>query len=99
MLPKLKSLFTSMPAYKYSGPTLATALAAASARPSTDGAHEVAIFANGCFWGTQHFLDKTFGKSGLVKSEVGYIGGSATGPTYREVCSGQTGHAEAVKLT
>ena len=99
MLPALKSLFSSMPAYKYSGPTLATALAAASSRPASGSPPQVAIFANGCFWGTQHFLDKTFGKVGLVKSEVGYIGGTAEGPTYRQVCSGQTGHAEAVKLT
>jgi len=98
MLPKLKQLFSSMPAYKYNGPTLATALAAASARPAAS-APQTAVFANGCFWGTQHFLDKTFGKQGLIKSEVGYIGGTSTGPTYKEVCSGQTGHAEAVRLT
>ena len=57
---------------------------------------EVAILAGGCFWCTEAiYLDV----AGVSKVESGYIGGQVTNPTYREVCGGNTGHAEAVKLT
>lgn len=98
MLPKLKSLFSSMPKHTYNGPTLPTALAASTSRASASG-QSTAIFANGCYWGTQHMFDKTFGSSGLLHSEVGFIGGTTEAPSYRQVCGGATGHAEAVRLT
>lgn len=55
-----------------------------------------AIFASGCFWGTQYYLDKV---DGVLKTEVGYTGGDADKPTYEQVSSGNTGHVEAVRVT
>jgi len=60
---------------------------------------ETATFASGCFWGTEHIFLKHYGKGkGITKSRVGYTGGSADSPNYRQVSSGGTGHAEAVRL-
>ena len=57
---------------------------------------EIAVFALGCFWGPE----KKFGKiEGIVETEVGYCGGKNPNATYKEVCSGETEHAEVVKLT
>ncbi|MCM8556578.1 peptide-methionine (S)-S-oxide reductase MsrA [Sphingomicrobium sediminis] len=58
-------------------------------------AKQTAILANGCFWCTEAvFLDVI----GVESVESGYIGGHVLNPTYREVCGGNTGHAEAIKL-
>ena len=56
---------------------------------------EIAVLALGCFWGPEI----KFGKlAGITKTEVGYCGGNSNSTTYEEVCSGDTNHAEVVKL-
>jgi peptide-methionine (S)-S-oxide reductase len=54
-----------------------------------------AIFAGGCFWCTEAVFRSIAGVSAV---ESGYIGGSAPNPTYKAVCSGSTGHAEAIRI-
>lgn len=56
---------------------------------------EVATFAGGCFWCLQPVFDAA---DGVVKSYVGYTGGTTKNPTYEEVCSGKTGHVEAIEI-
>ena len=68
-------------------------------RAMSTATSEVATFANGCFWGTEHMFRKHYGGKGLIDAKVGFIGGTKADPTYMEVCSGQTGHAEASQLT
>lgn len=58
-------------------------------------ATDTAIFASGCFWGTQYWLGKA---DGVLSTSVGYTGGHTQEPTYPEVCTGTTGHAEAVQV-
>ena len=55
-----------------------------------------AILAGGCFWCTEAVFR---GLDGVSAVESGYIGGRGPNPTYKEVCSGQTGHAEAISVT
>ena len=59
-------------------------------------AEECAVLGGGCFWCTEAvFLDVV----GVKSVESGYTGGSAANPTYKQVCGGETGHAEAIRIT
>jgi peptide-methionine (S)-S-oxide reductase len=64
------------------------------APPYPDGA-EIAEFGLGCFWGAERKFWQT---PGVLSTAVGYAGGYTPNPTYEEVCSGQTGHAEVVRV-
>ena len=59
-------------------------------------AQETAILAGGCFWCTEAVFRDVIGVSEV---ESGYIGGTVPNPTYKQVCSGTTGHAEAIRVT
>ena len=56
---------------------------------------EQAIFAAGCFWGVQYYFDQV---PGVIKTTVGYTGGHTENPSYEDVCSHTTGHAEATLI-
>jgi len=58
--------------------------------------HEVAVFANGCFWGSEKGIWRL--PKGIHSTAVGYCGGFSPNPTYEEACSGRTGHTEGVRV-
>jgi peptide methionine sulfoxide reductase msrA/msrB len=59
------------------------------------GRYGTAIFAGGCFWGVEYFMQKS---EGVISVTSGFTGGHVKNPSYKEVCTGNTGHAEAVRI-
>ncbi|KAF7845945.1 hypothetical protein BT93_L5838 [Corymbia citriodora subsp. variegata] len=62
-----------------------------------EGAQKATVAA-GCFWGVEHMYRHHFPKDAVLDARVGYIGGDTSNPSYRAVCTGRTGHAEALQL-
>src|SRR5262249_47947212 len=69
----------------------ATSIAAPAPAPKL----ETAFFAAGCFWKTQYIFSKV---PGVVRTRVGYTGGNTKKPSYEDVCTDRTGHAETVRV-
>jgi peptide-methionine (S)-S-oxide reductase len=67
----------------------------AAMNPPFPSGTELAMFGMGCFWGAEKKFWQT---CGVVSTMVGYAGGDTPNPTYREVCSGRTGHTEVVRV-
>ncbi|HVP28325.1 MAG TPA: bifunctional methionine sulfoxide reductase B/A protein [Myxococcota bacterium] len=83
----------------FDGADVAAAQPAAAERPEPANAPAglaVATLAGGCFWGVEELIRAL---PGVVDTQVGYTGGTTARPGYREICEGDTGHAEAVRIT
>ncbi|TCD67494.1 Peptide-methionine (S)-S-oxide reductase [Steccherinum ochraceum] len=95
MLGRLSRFFTSMPSANLQNQHGSAALTQSGAQP------DLAVFAAGCFWGVEHIFLKHYPiaeNKGILSTAVGYTGGRAAKVNYTQVCSGETGHAEALKI-
>lgn len=63
--------------------------------PAAASPLQTAVFAGGCFWGVEHLMAQ---QNGVKEIQCGYTGGHVSHPTYEQVCSGKTGHYEAVRI-
>jgi peptide methionine sulfoxide reductase msrA/msrB len=63
--------------------------------PNKTASYDTAYFAGGCFWGVEYFMHKI---DGVISTEVGYTGGHLDHPSYKDVCTHTTGHAETVRV-
>ncbi len=88
---KEKQNCTTSP-HSVSASTFQTQTLSATAAPAH---YHTAVFAGGCFWGVEYLLGKV---PGVINIQSGYTGGHLSSPTYEQVCSGQTGHYEAVRI-
>ncbi|HTC22866.1 MAG TPA: peptide-methionine (S)-S-oxide reductase MsrA [Gemmatimonadales bacterium] len=75
--------------------SLAGSARAAPPRPASDGREQVAVFAGGCFWGVEAVFEHL---KGVKSATSGYAGGTIASPSYEQVSSGETGHAESVRV-
>ena len=91
-------LFTGYRRMAFAGATRTTPIPAPTQDESLGQhtGHETAVFAGGCFWGTQSVFQRV---KGVVATEAGYAGGSAATATYDQVTTETTGHAESVQIT
>jgi peptide methionine sulfoxide reductase msrA/msrB len=62
---------------------------------SDSNTYKRAVFASGCYWGTEYYLQQA---DGVIETTVGYAGGNVASPSYRQVTTGTTGHAESVEV-
>lgn len=74
----------------------AAAAGAAAAKPKAGESYEYCTVAAGCFWSVELAFQRV---NGVLGTEVGYTNGTVANPTYEQVCSGSSGHAEAVRVT
>ncbi len=74
---------------------MTTSTSAAAGQATTVTGTETATFANGCFWCTEAIFEQL---DGVISATSGYTGGQTVNPTYKQVCTGETGHAECLQI-